>query len=141
MNQDQMFAEIIARKQARTQTTNVPGQPEHVVVVEQGSDPLPRSEPANDVSFRGSNNDKPVAKLHGPEVTQLEQPDPTPKADEVVTIGNLSIAVNKLTGWEAQFTRGGFASHFVTQDGVRVHENRALAVVFEAIRELQAGSK
>jgi len=63
-------------------------------------------------------------------------PDPTPTADEVVSIGDrVQIAVNKLTGYEAQFTRGGLASHFVYLDGERVDASLALGVVFAALRE------
>jgi hypothetical protein len=140
-NADQYMQEIAARRAARTQTTQVPGQPAHEVTVEQGSTPLARPSAAGvgqiDASMRGV-NDTQVKRVHTEATTQIKMDDNKP--ENVVAIGALKLYPNPIAnGFERNATKGGHDSHFVFVDGVRIHSEKAVGAIYEALLAEQEG--
>ena len=138
MDHQKLFAEIAARRQSRTQTTQAPGGDVFEIEVSEGSDKLAPASAAGpgqiDASFHGV-NDKPVSRLHGPEVTQLTQPSNVPKDETVVTLGDVRLFPNPLSlnTYEARLTKGGMDPYIVEVNGKRLSAWEGLAAVYSAL--------
>src|SRR5262249_32087204 len=114
------------------------------VTIEQGTEPLRNRVAPNqiDSTVRFSEWKEPE-KPKGFKAADQKNVDPVePALEDCIVIGRVTIRPNPIAKtMEGSLTLGGRAAHEVLLDGERVLGDRAVSVVYEAIREQQQRRK